>query len=60
VRISGNRVAPIEAKVVLVHILRRFEIITPQKCEDVKIIYAATAAPHPDIVLGFKPRHNTQ
>jgi hypothetical protein len=55
---SGNKIAPIEGKVVLVHILREFEVFTPQRCEDVRLEYAITACPYPQIILGFKPRRN--
>jgi hypothetical protein len=56
----GNKVAPIQAKVVLIHILRRFELFTPQKCEDIQMVFEVSAAPHPDILLSFKPRDSSK
>jgi hypothetical protein len=56
--IAGHKIAPIEAKVVLVHVLRAFQVFTPQKVEDVKMVNAALAAPYPDILLQFKPRRH--
>jgi hypothetical protein len=42
----------------LVHVLRAFQVFTPQKVEDVRMVNAATVAPHPDILLQFKPRRH--
>jgi hypothetical protein len=56
---AAKSIAPIQARVVLSYLLLGFEVSTPQKREDVKMVYAVSADPCPAILLGFKPRNRS-
>jgi hypothetical protein len=50
------KTSAIEVKAVLIHMIRQFQIFTPQKCEEIKMVYGVSAAPDPQLLLSFKPR----
>jgi hypothetical protein len=53
---KGLKQAKVEAKGMLAHILREYNISTAQKPEDIKMAYEIVSMPHPKLELQFLPR----
>ncbi|OXA58707.1 Cytochrome P450 4C1 [Folsomia candida] len=52
----GQKFALMEARVVLAHLLRHFEVSSPQRQTDIKFLYGVPVEPHPSIKLHLKRR----